>query len=249
MIQWLIALLKDGWSAEDFIPSVSDESESEVSSESSGDYDEHDMESGSESEEMSESTEYSEVSEKKPRKETLKESKGEVTQCQETVFYKKFKRDQIDLWIRLRTQASKFHALTVPVDTWCVGGDVVRGEIDLINDTKGYSRRFCTWVNALWVYDGLSDCLRCNEFFHEALLSYFVRTTMADLPMFSRAALVYANVAKRTLGFKKVLGGKDMDKELYKMNCAQLHYCIAQVLVGLRLAQLRMKLKHHDLHL
>jgi hypothetical protein len=28
-----------------------------------------------------------------------------------------------------------------------------------------------------------------------------------------------------------------------------LHSCIAQVLVGVRLAQLRMKLKHHDLHL
>jgi len=225
MIQWLIALLKDGWSAEDFIPPFDDcETESSESSHSESE----------ESDEEAEMTDASEITE---------------TKCADSVFYKKFKSDQIDLWIRLRTQASKFHALTVPVDTWCVGGEVVRGEIDLINDSKGYSRRFCTWVNALWVYDGLSDCLRCNEFFHEALLSFFVRTTMADVPMFSRAALVYANVQKRTLGFKKVQGGNDMDKELYKMTCAQLHSCIAQVLVGIRLAQLRMKLKHHDLHL
>jgi hypothetical protein len=226
MIQWLIAFLKDGWSAEDFIPPFDDcETESSESSQS-------------ESEESDEETE-------------MTDDASEITEtkCADSVFYKKFKSDQIDLWIRLRTQASKFHALTVPVDTWCVGGEVVRGEIDLINDSKGYSRRFCTWVNALWVYDGLSDCLRCNEFFHEALLSYFVRITMADVPMFSRAALVYANVQKRTLGFKKVQGGNDMDKELYKMTCTQLHSCIAQVLVGIRLAQLRMKLKHHDLHL
>jgi len=225
MIQWLIAFLKDGWSAEDFIPPFDDcETESSESSQSESE----------ESDEETEMTDASEITE---------------TKCADSVFYKKFKSDQIDLWIRLRTQASKFHALTVPVDTWCVGGEVVRGEIDLINDSKGYSRRFCTWVNALWVYDGLSDCLRCNEFFHEALLSYFVRITMADVPMFSRAALVYANVQKRTLGFKKVQGGNDMDKELYKMTCTQLHSCIAQVLVGIRLAQLRMKLKHHDLHL
>ncbi len=247
MIQWLLALLKSGWTAEDFIPSFSPRSK--CSSKSSGDDDnDKEMEDSSEEsmsgeESTDESNEFSEGesesnSEKNlPMKNSLK------------VFYKKFKRDQIDLWIRLRTEASKFHSMTVPVDAWCVGGEVVRGEIDLLQDTRGYSRRFCTWVNALWVYDSFSDCLRCNEFFHEALLSYFVRTSLADLPMFSRAALVYANVSKRTLGFKKVQGGLDMDKELYKMNCAQLHSCIAQVLVGLRIAQFRMKLKHHDLHL
>ena len=226
MIQWLLAMLKDGWTSEDFIPS--DETENSESENES-------YESESESDaDMTSSETCSEL--------TSSEAK------EQPVFYKKFQREQIDLWVRLRTQASKFHALTVPVDTFCVGGAVVRGEIDLIQETKGYSRRFCTWVNALWVYDGLSHCLRCNEFFHEALLSYFVRTQLADLPMFSRAALVYANVTKRTLGFRNVKG-IDMDKQMSKMNFEELHSCISQVLVGLRLAQSRMKLKHHDLHL
>ncbi len=264
MIQWLLALLKSQWTSEDFIPSDSKKSRLESDmmqdSEESEESDSQEYESDSEEEsgrEESEDSEESGESEESEAEESEESGEFRVSESRlnteknstKTVFYKKFKSHQINLWIRLRTQASKFHALTVPVDAWCVDEKVVQGEIDLLQDSKGYSRRFCTWVNAFWVYDKYSDCLRCNEFFHEALLSYFVRTSLADLPMFSRAALVYANLQQRTLGFKKVQGGLDMDKEIYKMSCAQLHSCIAQVLVGLRIAQLRIKLKHHDLHL
>jgi hypothetical protein len=276
-MEWLLALLKSEWTAEDFIPTsqnqklenhelvevcqVVDSEEGELEEElskeeSSTSYDSKDSRGESMSEESEDSGESLEEETSEEEQDTLFNkihtkralypAANNVTQG---IFFKKFKRDQLNLWIRLRTQASKFHALTVPVEAWCVDGEIKRGEIDLLQDTKGYSRRFCTWVNALWVYDGYSECLRCNEFFHEALLSYSIRTTLHDLPMFSRAAIMVANVSKRTLGFKKVLGGVDMDKELYKMTCSQLHSCIAQVLVGLRIAQSRMNLKHHDLHL
>jgi hypothetical protein len=163
------------------------------------------------------------------------------------VFAKKFKPEQVDIWIRLRTEPSHFQGNSF-VDVWTTDGTVARGDIDVMQDSRGYSRRFCTWVNALWALDNYAKSLRCCEFFHEALLSYAVKTALGDIPVFARAALCEINVRKRTLVFRNTQG-KDMDSRIMRMSLVELKSAIAQVLVALRIAQHRLSLKHHDLHL
>ncbi len=164
-------------------------------------------------------------------------------------FVKGFNQDQLELWARLRTLPSRYQDNTQTFhDVYCVDGTIVKGDIDLLEPERGVSRRFCTWANVNWALDTYGKTLRCNEFYHEALLSYAVRTEMHDLPMFTRAALMEVNAKRRTLTFKNV-GGQDLDTIIHRMTVAELHSTIAQVLVGIRLAQHRLRLKHHDLHL
>lgn len=221
MIEWLKTLCTHGWK---------DTSELELSecSEACGSMEHSDSESDSESSSSSKSS----------------SSEAEVHSL---VFAKKFKPQQVDIWVRLRTEPTRFQGNTF-VDMYTVDGSVVKGDIDVMQDTRGYSRRFCTWVNALWAVDNYAKTLRCNEFFHEAVLSYAIRTALGDIPVFKRAALREINVRKRTLVFQNTQG-KDMDSRIMRMTLAELRSAIAQVLVALRIAQHRISLKHHDLHL
>jgi tRNA A-37 threonylcarbamoyl transferase component Bud32 len=165
------------------------------------------------------------------------------------VFVKQFNQDQLELWARLRTTPSRYQDNTCTFnDVYCVDGTIIKGDIDLLEPDRGASRRFCTWANVNWALDTFGKSLRCNEFYHEALLSYAVRTELHDLPMFSRAELMEVNARRRTLTFKNV-GGHDFDTLIHRMSASELHSTIAQVLVGIRMAQHRLSLKHHDLHL
>lgn len=226
MIEWLKLLCKRGWK---------DHETSEMESESGSRSEAEDSESESEGSESSEGSEGSEVS---------TPSKAEVHSL---VFAKKFKPQQVDIWIRLRTEPTRFQGNSF-VDVFTSDDTIVKGDIDVMQDSRGYSRRFCTWVNALWAVDHYAKSLRCCEFFHEALLSYAVKNVLGDIPVFARAALCEINVRKRTLVFRNTLG-KDMDSRILRMSLAELKSAIAQVLVALRIAQHRISLKHHDLHL
>jgi hypothetical protein len=179
--------------------------------------------------------------------ERSQDSSSSAAEVHSQVFKKKFKPEQVDIWVRLRTEPTRFQGNTF-VDVYTTDDSVVKGDIDVMQDSRGYSRRFCTWVNALWAMDHYAKSLRCNEFFHEAVLSYAVKSALADIPVFARAALREINVSKRTLVFQNTQG-KDLDSRVMRMTLSELKSAIAQVLVALRIAQHRISLKHHDLHL
>ena len=170
-------------------------------------------------------------------------------ECTPNLFIKKFRKDQLELWVRVRTEESTVRKLDLSCEVYGADGSLSKGSIDIMQTTRGYSRRFCTWINALWVVDSESKSILSNEFFHEALLSYAIRIFMNNVPMFSRAALVNIDTDKRTLTFQKVLHGKDFDHVIHSMTFLQLKSVIYQTLVGIRLAQHRLEFKHHDLHL
>lgn len=233
MIEWLQAICKHGWKdAPQRQPETetdSEDSEMEAESEESGSG-ESDGESAGEDGESGSG-----------------ESCSSRVKVESRVFAKKFTHEQFSIWARLRTEPTRFQGNSF-VDVYTTEDTVVKGDIDVLQDSRGYSRRFCTWVNAMWAMDHYGKTLRCNEFFHEAVMSYAVKTSLWDIPVFARAALCEINVRKRTLVFQNTQG-KDMDARILRMSLGELRSSIAQVLVALRIAQHRISLKHHDLHL
>ena len=216
-------------------------------------YSEHDMsDSDSTGSSDSSSSDSSSSDSSSSNSESLQSSAGSSESSgkpkSKQVFIKKFTSDQMELWVRLRNLDSAVRTADMSCDVHAVDGSVSKGSIDILQAEKGYSRRFCTWVNAKWVVDNYAKSLLCNEFYHEALLSYAIRIYMADVPMFFRANLVSIDTLKKSLVFRHS-GGKDFDKVIHSLTFKQLKSVLLQTLVGIRLAQHRLKLKHHDLHL
>jgi len=180
-------------------------------------------------------------------------------------FVKKFNTSQLYLWARIRNKLlirekgeparkkSKSDLEAQAHDTQCIAVTVdnrkVLGAIDMLHDSKGYLRKYCTWENCMWVVDPFTQSILSTEYFHEALLCSAVSYFLADIPIFSRASLLCADLDKRQLHFSMVTDGKEMDHEVHSMDALSLQSVIFQVLVSLCIAQDRIKLKHHDLHL
>lgn len=164
-------------------------------------------------------------------------------------FTKKFLPEQLQLWVRVRTKDSVVSSSDLSCEVHGVDGfSICTGSIDIMQGEKGYSRRFCTWINARWAVDYYANSLLCNEFYHEALLSYAIRVYLADLPMFTRAALVSIDEQRRHLVFHTVQG-ENFDHVIHSLTFKQLKSVLFQTLIGIRLAQHRLNFKHHDLHL
>jgi hypothetical protein len=171
------------------------------------------------------------------------------------VFVKKFKNHQLFLWARLRTVPPKRD--NEKGDSQCIAttkdARKVVGAIDVLQDNQGYLRKNCTWENCAWIVDSYAKGVLSCEFFHEALMGIAVRESLSDIPVFNRAFLQFADLEKKQLHFSSVGGklknGNELDSIIHKLNVEEMQSVIFQVLVSICIAQKRIKLKHHDLHL
>jgi hypothetical protein len=197
---------------------------------------------------------YSKSSEETKSKSSEESDDSSTVKLNLPVYVKKFKIDQLFMWARLRTGLS-LRDSKIPgteKDAHCTAftkdAKKVNGSIDLLQDSQGYLRKQCTWENIAWVQDPYAKSLLTCEYFHEACMGIVIRNTLSDIPVFKRAFLQFVDIEKRQLHFSLV-GGHELDTLIHTLNAAELQSVIFQVLVSLCIAQDRIKLKHHDLHL
>jgi hypothetical protein len=170
------------------------------------------------------------------------------------VFKKRFKVNQLYLWARLRTQpTTKEKLLGSFEDLQSVAMTLqkkkVKGLLDVLQDSQGYLRKYCEWVNCAWITDPFSRSVQSCEFFHECAMGMVINQALADVPVFMRASLHLADLEKKQLQFALVNNGLELDSSVHKLSLEALHSVIFQVLVALCIAQERIRFKHHDLHL
>jgi len=218
----------------------------------------------------SEEEEEEESSSEKSRSCSSSTFSGDEDSCESVelpvpTFVKKFRNHQLYLWARLRTKKPKrdrscFEAgnnndcciVDLIHDSQCIATTKdfrkVVGSIDVLGDTQGYLRKNCVWENCAWIIDPYANGLLCCEYFHELIMGLTLRDTLSDIPVFSRAFLQFADLEKKQLHFSKV-GGKELDLVIHDMHDEELQSVVFQVLVSICIAQKRIQLKHHDLHL
>lgn len=262
-LSWLDTFYKNGlWISPEALKSsnsselMSDESESESGS-------------GSEDKSGSEGEESRSCSSKSTHEEKAKhgsvstgssdQDDKETVDLRMPVFVKKFKNHQLYLWARLRTRPPNrdLGNKSRIDDSQCIAttkdARKVLGSIDILQDNQGYLRKNCTWEHCAWILDSYANGLLSCEYFHEALMGMVVRETLSDIPVFSRAFLQFADLEKKQLHFSRVgvskKDGKELDSVIHTLQAEELHSVIFQVLVSICIAQKRIKLKHHDLHL
>jgi hypothetical protein len=178
------------------------------------------------------------------------------------LFKKKFKNHQLFLWARLRVRKPKRDRASFDEDcngthdSQCVATTKdfkkVVGSIDVLGDNQGYLRKNCTWENCAWIVDPYAKSLLSCEYFHELVMGLTLREKLLDIPVFSRAFLQFADLGKKQLHFSKVGGvneAKELDAIIHELRPEELQSIVFQVLVSICIAQKRVKLKHHDLHL
>jgi len=176
-------------------------------------------------------------------------------------FKKKFKNHQLFLWVRLRTKKPKrdrecLESCNDIHNSQCIVTTKdfrkVIGSIDVLGDNQGYLRKNCVWEHCTWIVDPFANGILSCEYFHELIMGLTLRETLSDIPVFSRAFLLLADLEKKQLHFSKVggrNGAKELDAVIHDLHLEELHSIVFQVLVSICIAQKRVKLKHHDLHL
>jgi hypothetical protein len=177
------------------------------------------------------------------------------------VFKKKFKNYQLYLWARLRTRKTKRDRECLEEsndihNSQCIATTKdfrkIIGSIDVLADNQGYLRKNCAWEHCAWIVDPYAQGFLSCEYFHELVMGLTLRETLSDIPVFSRAFLQLADLDKKQLHFSKVGGkidAKELDMVIHDLQVEELHSIVFQVLVSICIAQKRVKLKHHDLHL
>lgn len=172
-----------------------------------------------------------------------KDARGDPAETDAT-FRKEHELEFISTWCRVRMDG--------PTETQVRGvdGRILEGVVDKISDSRGTSKKKCTWVDTLWVQDG--DALKSNEFFHEAGISKLVKDHLSDLPTFARGALQDAQLDSKGgrgwLTFLRV-PGVELETVVNDLTLEDMKSVMLQVLASICVAQQRIQLKHHDLHL
>lgn len=163
----------------------------------------------------------------------------------DATFRKEHELEFIATWTRVRVEDDK----TAP-EVHGFDGRIVQGPIEKISDCRGSSKKKCTWIDTAWVEEG--SAIKSNEFFHEACLSKLVKDHLSDLPVFARGCLESAVLAPKAgrgwLTFGRVQG-VELETVVNDLEPDEMKSIMLQVLAGICVAQQRIKLKHHDLHL
>jgi len=125
----------------------------------------------------------------------------------------------------------------------------IRGDVIKVDDYIGNSKKKCVWVNVAWSKD--SEFFKSSEFVHEVAIGYLVRTHLIDLSVFSRAIIldVSCDNHRAVIGFRNLSPAIEFEDAIHELSTAQFASILLQVLSALCVAQHRIKLKHHDLHL
>lgn len=159
------------------------------------------------------------------------------------VFCKEFEKELLETWCRVRVANDG-------VTVCSTDGRVVQGSVERVHDRRGSSKKLCTWMETAWVSE--SALVKGNEFFHEAAVSRLVQQHLADIPVFSRGLLKTAgwqgSSHKAVLTFQRVQG-EELERIVNDMTLEEMRSVMLQVLAAICIAQQRIQLKHHDLHL
>ena len=176
------------------------------------------------------------------------------------VFFKGF--DLSDTWVASKPLKDKKDG---PCTIVSVNGATCNSNAYTIRRSRGRRRAGVTCSNAAWCLTPKS--LEGNEFFHELGVSMLVCRYLSDLPAYSKTKLLSAEwkgesvfKARAEFGNSKSwepgphlyfsrVKARELEDELDGMTAPVLESVIKQVLVAIRMGQLRIKLKHHDLHL
>lgn len=132
--------------------------------------------------------------------------------------------------------------------------------------SRGRKRANKTWMKMAYVQDAVSQ--EGCEFFHELAVSMLVCKYLDDIPTFSMAKLLSAEwrgiSPLRELASKgntkepwapgphlyfADADGNELEDSISDLTALELDSVLKQVLVALRIAQHRIHLKHHDMHL
>jgi Haspin like kinase domain len=162
-------------------------------------------------------------------------------------FVKTLDKEAIQTWVRVRL-ADKNGCQTIQ----STDGRQFQGFVEVINDERGTNKKLCTWIEAAWVTDEQAKEMKSNEFFHEYVMNMLVKKYLSDIPSFSRASLmdaVYSDKDKSYLHFRNVDDCAEMENVVNDMTGEELRSVLLQVFASICVAQERIQLKHHDLHL
>lgn len=179
--------------------------------------------------------------------ESILSSPKKTLQVSDSLFVKKLDSESVTTWGRIRI-AEKDGCQTIQT----ADGREIQGFVETIDDEKGSNKKLCTWAEIAWVVDEQAKEVKSNEFFHEYIMNMLVNKYLADVPSFSRAALVdakYSATAESSLSFQKVEDCSEMEDIVNDMTSEELRSVLLQVFASVCLAQQRIQLKHHDLHL
>lgn len=180
------------------------------------------------------------------------------------VFYKEFDHDTLETWVRVNVQNPKLGAKVQDASN---PDKMLLGTVETIDHEPGKQKKHCTWMEAAWAQD--DEKLQANEYFHELAISLLVKQYLSDIPAFAASRIVGAsyksdgcnfqqhiggNVKKHNkkglnLYFKSVSSSRDLENVLNDLTYAQFHSILWQVFSSICVAQHRIRLKHHDLHL
>lgn len=164
-----------------------------------------------------------------------------------TVFEKILEKENVETWTRVRILDKNPIQIVQGLD-----GRQIQGFVEDIDNDKGDPKKLCTWIDTAWVLDEQAKEMKSNEFFHEYLVNDLVKRYLSDIPSFSRAILqdaFYSKSKNCCLYFTKVDESAEMEDVLNDMNEEELRSVLLQVFASICLAQQRIQLKHHDLHL
>jgi len=175
----------------------------------------------------------------------LLNGKGSKPEESEQTFVKEHELEFISTWCRVQVGEKEDTCELYGVD-----GRVLDGIIDRIADARGSSKKKCAWVDTAWVEE--STMIKGNEFFHEAAVSQLVKQHLSDIPVFARGqfqqACLNTKAGRGWLSFQRV-HGVELETVVNDLEPEEMRSVMLQVFAAILLAQHRIELKHHDLHL
>ena len=124
-----------------------------------------------------------------------------------------------------------------------------QGQIVKVDDKIGNQKKNCVWVDAAYSVD--SQFFKSNEFIHEIAIGYLVNKYLSDVKVFARAQVlgISCDANRCCIGFRNLSPAIELEDAIHDMSTADFASIILQVLSAIAVAQERIQLKHHDLHL
>lgn len=179
--------------------------------------------------------------------ESILSNKNRKNEPLSTSFVKSLDKEAIETWTRVRV-ADKEGCQVIQASD----GRQLQGFVEVIDDERGTNKKLCTWIETAWVFDEQAKEVKSNEFFHEYALNMMIKKYLSDIPSFSRSVIVdavYSEKGKSYLHYQNVVGCAEMEDVVNDMTGEELRSVLLQVFASICVAQQRIKLKHHDLHL
>lgn len=125
----------------------------------------------------------------------------------------------------------------------------VTGQIIKVDDCIRNQKKKCTWINVAWAKD--DTYFKSSEFVHEVAIGFLVREHLNHLSVFSRAQVVDVSCDnhRACIGFRNLMPACELEDAIHDLETDDFKSILLQIFSALCVAQDKIKLKHHDLHL